>query len=104
LPPKLPVISSFNVSEVFTVEQLPVVSTVSPPTSITQSVTHISARERIVEIINTFEKKKITLESDKILQTVVISQNVSEDPDQTDEGETVYRGDAIIEFMISKGV
>ena len=62
-----------------------------------------TSRNRIEEIVGRFEKHDIEMPSDKLLKTGALSQSVIEDPDQDDEGKTVYIGMAVIEFSISRG-
>jgi len=79
------------------------VITTFPFTIIYWADTDQEARDRIVQIIDRFEETDVTLVTDHLLMTEVVSQSVIEDPDQSFDGQTVWAGTAIIEFKISKG-
>ena len=62
-----------------------------------------TAGENISKIVDRFEKVNLVMPNDHLLLVTALTQNVSEEPDQKDDGQTVYQGTAVIEFSISKG-
>ena len=67
------------------------------------SKSSVTATDRIEEIINSFHNTPLSMSTDKFLRADLVDRTVFVDPDRDQDGQRVWQGVCIFEFVWNKG-